>query len=249
MRAPRKSQSHGLRKTVSATLKSVLRSSRVIVLSLVVLVLVVAGTTTAVLLIGSPKLKVGPEGVVVLNVPNLAPASTTQSGKTVDGITCRPLSKDAVKYHIHVHVAVYVNGRQQRLPAGIGITKPMVVQHFASGPFDDVGLSDCLYWLHTHVADGIVHVEAPMKQSFTLGQFFYIWGQPLGPNQVGPAKGKVVVYENGKRLTGNPRSTPLLPHADIQIDVGNTVVPFQPFAFNVSGACGQGTLSCTTTTT
>ncbi|HVA52669.1 MAG TPA: hypothetical protein VNF05_04060, partial [Acidimicrobiales bacterium] len=121
-------------------------------------------------------------------------------------------------------------------------------QHYASGPFDDVGLYDCLYWLHTHVADGIIHVEAPKKQSFTLGQFFDVWGQPLGPNQVGPDKGKVVVYENGKRLTGSPRSTPLLPEADIQIDVGDTVVPFQPFTFKVSGSCGQGTLSCTTTT-
>jgi hypothetical protein len=213
------------------------------------IVLVIAGSTTAVLLTRSPNLKVGPEGVVVLNVPDLASASTTQSGKTVDGISCRPLAKETVKYHIHIHVAVYVKGRQERLPAGIGITKPLVVQQYATGPFDDVGLYDCLYWLHTHVADGIVHVEAPKKQSFTLGQFFDIWGQPLGPNQVGPAKGNVVVYENGKRFSGNPRSTPLLPHANIQIDVGNPVLPFQPFAFKVSGACGQGTLSCTTTTT
>lgn len=220
-----------------------------IVLSLVVLVLVVAGTTTAVLLTRSPSLKVGPEGVVVLNVPALAPSSTTLSGVSVDGITCRPLAKETVKYHVHVHVAVFVNGHQERLPAGIGITKPMVVQHYATGPFDDVGLYDCLYWLHTHVADGIVHVESPKKQSFTLGQFFDVWGQPLGPNQVGPAKGTVVVYENGKRLSGNPRSTPLIPHGDIQIDVGSPAVAFQPFTFKVSGSCGQGRLSCTTTTT
>jgi hypothetical protein len=214
-----------------------------------VIVFAIAGTTTAVLLTRSSTPKVGPEGVVVLNVPDLAPAGTTRTGKTVDGISCRPLAKETDKYHIHIHVAVYVNGHQVRLPAGIGITKPLLVQHYASGLFDDVGLYDCLYWLHTHVADGIVHVEAPTKQSFTLGQFFDVWGQPLGPSQVGPAKGAVVVFENGKRLSGNPRSTPLLPHADIQIDVGNPAVAFQPFTFKVSGACGQGTLSCTTTTT
>jgi len=234
---------------VSATGKSGIRSPRFVVVSIVVIVLLIAGSVTAVVLTGSSKPKTGPEGVVVLNVPNLAPASTTQSGKVVDGITCRSLSKETVKYHVHVHVAVFVNGRQMRLPAGIGITEPFVVQHYSSGPFDDVGLYDCLYWLHTHVADGIVHVEAPTKQSFTLGQFFDIWGQPLGPNQVGPAKGKVVVYENGKLLTGNPRLTPLLPHGDIQIDVGSPVVAFQPFTFKVSGACGQGSLSCSTTTT
>jgi hypothetical protein len=234
---------------VSPVEKSSIRSPRFIVLSVVVIVVLIAGATTAVLLTGSAKPKVGPEGVVVLNVANLAPASTTQTGTPVDGITCRPLAKETVKYHVHIHVAIFVNGTQMRLPAGIGITAPFVVQHYLSGPFDDVGLSDCLYWLHTHVADGIVHVEAPAKQSFNLGQFFDIWGQPLGPNQVGPAKGKVVVFENGKRLTGNPRSTPLTPHGDIQIDVGSPVVAFQPFTFKVSGACGQGTLSCSTTTT
>jgi len=230
-------------------MNSVFKRPRIIASSLIVLVIVVAGTATAVLLTRTPSAKVGPEGVVVLNVPNLAPASTTQTGKTVDGITCRPLAKETVKYHVHIHVEAFVDGKQMRLPAGIGITKPFVVQHYSSGPFDDVGLYDCLYWLHTHVADGIVHVEAPAKQSFTLGQFFDVWGQPLGPNQVGPAKGKVVVYENGKRLTGNPRLTPLSPHGDIQIDVGTPVVAFQPFTFKVSGACGQGTLSCSTTTT
>jgi hypothetical protein len=219
------------------------------VVSIVVIVIVIAGAAMTVVLGGSPTSRVGPEGVVVVNVANLASANTTQSGKTVDGITCRPLSKETVKYHVHIHVAVFVNGRQRRLPAGIGITKPFVVQRYSSGPFDDVGLYDCLYWLHTHVADGIVHVESPKKQNFTLGQFFDVWGQPLGPNQVGPAKGKVVVYENGKQLAGNPRSTPLIPHGDIQIDVGSPAVAFQPFTFKVSGACGQGTLSCSTTTT
>jgi hypothetical protein len=234
---------------VSAAETRGIRNPRFIVLSLVVIVLLIAGATTAVLVTGSAKPKVGPEGVVVLNVPNLAPASTTQNGKTVDGITCRPLAKETVKYHVHIHVAIFVNGKQMRLPAGIGITKPFVVQHFSSGPFDDVGLYNCLYWLHTHVADGIVHVEAPSKQSFTLGEFFDVWGQPLGPNQVGPAKGKVVVYENGKQLTGNPRQTQLIPHGDIQIDIGSPTVAFQQFTFKVSGACGQGTLSCSTTTT
>ncbi|MHB8380341.1 MAG: hypothetical protein ACYDB2_10605 [Acidimicrobiales bacterium] len=231
------------------TRQRVLKGPRFVVLSLAVVVLVLAGTTTAVLLTRSPSPKVGPEGVVVLNVPDLAPANTTLSGVTIDAITCRPLSKETVKYHVHVHVAIYVNGHPERLPAGIGITKPFVIQHYASGPFVDVGLYDCLYWLHTHVADGIIHVEAPTKQSFTLGQFFDVWGQPLGRNQVGPAKGKVVVYENGKQLTGDPRLTPLTPHGDIQIDVGSPAVAFQPFSFKVAGACGQGTLSCSTTTT
>jgi hypothetical protein len=189
---------------------------------------------------------IGPEGVVVYDVPNLAPASTTHTGQIVDGITCRTEAKEVVKYHVHVHVALYADGRMVRLPAGIGVTQPPLIEKYTTGKFYDVGLYDCLYWLHTHVADGIIHVEAPAKQSFTLGQFFDIWNQPLSDSQVGPAKGSVVVFENGKKLIGDPRQTPLLPHGDIQIDVGTPIVPFQPFAYKVTGSCGEGTNSCST---
>lgn len=219
------------------------RSALVIVLLLVLLL----GTGLTVWLsIGSTNSNVGPEGVLVFNVPDLASASSTLSGRSADGISCRTEAKEVVKYHVHVHVAIYLDGDMQRLPAGIGITKPQLVEHYSQGPFDDVGIYDCLYWLHTHVADGIIHVEAPAKQQFTLGQFFDIWNQPLGPNQVGPDRGKVVVFENGKKLDGNPRSTPLIPHGVIQIDVGRPVVSFQPVTYKVTGGCGAGTNSCKT---
>ncbi len=225
------------------------RSALPIVLLVVVLL---GGGVTAWLAVHSnsgPSSHVGPEGVLIYNVPNLAPATTTLAGQSVDGISCRKQAKETVKYHIHVHVEVYVDGKMMRLPAGIGITNPPLLEKYSKGDFYDVGLYDCLYWLHTHVADGVIHVEAPAKQTFTLGEFFDIWNQPLGPNQVGPAKAKVVVFENGKQLVGNPRATQLLPHAVIQIDVGSRVVPFHQFPFKVTGGCGQGTLGCTTPTT
>ncbi len=189
---------------------------------------------------------IGPEGVLVYNVFDVASASSTRSGAPVDGIRCVTESKDVVKYHTHTHVALYVDGQMMRLPAGIGITPPSVVDHFASGTFYDVGGYDCLYWLHTHVADGIVHVEAPAKDIFTLGQFFDVWNQPLTSSRMAAHEGRVVVFEDGKRLTGDPRLTPLLDHGDIQIDVGTPVIPFQPFKFKVTGSCGAGTLGCTT---
>jgi hypothetical protein len=220
------------------------RGLRARIAYLLVIVVLIGGGLTVWLSGGSTISHLGPEGVLVYNVPDLASASSTMSGGTVDGISCRTLAKETVAYHVHVHVAVYVNGKLRRLPAGIGITKPQLVEHDRTGDFVDVGLYDCLYWLHTHVADGIIHVEAPAKQAFTLGQFFDIWGQPLGSNQVGPAEGKVTIFENGKRLSGNPRSTPLLAHGVIQIDVGNQIVPFQPLTFKVSGGCGAGKNGC-----
>jgi len=194
----------------------------------------------------TPAATVGPEGVVMYGVPDLASASTTLTGRPIDGLTCQTESKEVVKYHIHIHVSVYVNGQMVRLPGGVGITKPPLIEKYKTGNFYDVGLYDCLYWIHTHVADGIIHVEAPVKQSFTLGQFFAVWDQPLSANQVGPASGPVVVFENGKRLTGDPRLTPLLPHGNIQIDVGHPLVPYNAVTYKVTGGCGEGTKSCST---
>jgi hypothetical protein len=194
---------------------------------------------------GGSSAAAGPEGVALQNVPDLAPASTTESGAPVGGITCRTSAQQKVKYHIHVHVAIFVNGGQRRIPAGVGIPPPQVHEHFADGLFiDNAVIGGCLYWLHTHVNDGVIHVESPYKGVFTLGQFFDIWNQPLGPNQVGSATGPVIVYENGKRFHGNPRDVPLLANAVIQLNVGQPVVPFQAMHLKVKGLCGEGKLNC-----
>ncbi len=178
------------------------------------------------------------------DVADLASASTTLAGQAIDGITCQTQAKEVVRYHVHVHVSLYVDGQPRRLPAGIGITQPALIEKTTSGDFTDVGLYDCLYWLHTHVADGIIHIEAPTKKSFSLGDFFDIWHQPLSTHRAGPATGSVVVFENGRRLAGDPRQVALLAHGNIQIDVGSPVVSYRPFAFRVSGGCGEGTNSC-----
>lgn len=191
-----------------------------------------------------PVSTIGPEGVAMTNAPLLTSASSSATGAPVDGVTCRTEKNEVVKYHVHVHLAIFVNGAQKSVPGGVGITKPYLTEHLSSGTFIDVGIYDCLYWLHTHVADGIIHVESPTKQSFTLGQFFDVWRQPLSSNQVGPAHGKVVVYSNGRLMTGNPRNVLLPPGGDLQIDVGSPIVAFQPFTFHVTGLCGQGTSGC-----
>jgi len=188
----------------------------------------------------------GPEGVPVQNVPDLAPASTTASGAPVDGITCRTAMDQGAAFHIHNHVDIFVNGQQMRLPAGAGIAAPRLAEHLTTGLFVDNSPKGCLYWLHVHSDDGIIHIEAPHKATFTLGQFFDIWGQPLSSDQVGPARGTVVAFVNGHQFHGDPRNIPLLAQGTIQLDVGTPVVPFQPIQFTVSGLCGAGTSNCST---
>ncbi|WAX59158.1 hypothetical protein M6B22_10450 [Jatrophihabitans cynanchi] len=163
----------------------------------------------------------GPEGIVLEEGTPLAPASTAATGQTTDGVQCN--SMEQAVYHIHTHLTVYVNGALRPIPAGIGVVEP-VAQQGSRGTFDEA--SRCYYWLHTHAQDGIIHVEAPSHATYTLGQFFGIWHQTLGPHQVGPATGNVTTYVNGKRYTGDPASITLTSHEDIQLDLGTpTVAP------------------------
>jgi hypothetical protein len=63
-----------------------------------------------------------------------------------------------------------------------------------------------------------------VHRTYTLGDFFDIWGQPLGPDQVGPAHGPVTAIYNGQVYRGNPRNIPLEKHAQIQLEVGKPLV-------------------------
>jgi hypothetical protein len=183
-------------------------------------------------LIGAAVVAVGVVAAVLILVfrPGATQAGTPQAkgahgaavGATVDGVQCSTSEQTA--YHIHAHLAIFSNGAAVRVPAGIGIPGPQQVQNgFVLG-------GKCLYWLHTHDATGIIHIESPVQRVYTLGNFFDIWGQTLSASQVGSARGTVTVYVDGKRFTGDPRSVKLDPHAVIQLDVG-TAVPPKPYTF------------------
>ncbi|HVB27466.1 MAG TPA: hypothetical protein VNE21_06095 [Mycobacteriales bacterium] len=167
---------------------------------------------------------IGPEGVVMENGTPLASADTAATGHTVDGIKCG--STESVAYHIHARLAVYVTGQLRPIPMGIGIGPPLQVSSTPAGSF--VSSGSCFSWLHTHAADGIIHVESPTNRVYTLGNFFDVWGEPLSTTQVGPAHGPVTAYVNGVVFPGDPRSIPLSSHEVIQLDVGTPLVPPQP---------------------
>ncbi|HEX6493806.1 MAG TPA: hypothetical protein VF112_09860 [Candidatus Dormibacteraeota bacterium] len=158
--------------------------------------------------------------------PALASADTAANGQPVDGIQCQ--TDEQVLYHIHAHLAVYVNGAARTIPEGIGIPPPRQVEQTPDGPFVVGG--KCYYWLHSHTADGIIHIESPTQRIYTLGNWFDIWQQPLSSTQVGPATGTVIAYVNGQRYTGDVRTIALNVHTVIQLDVGTDVAP-KPYIF------------------
>jgi hypothetical protein len=170
----------------------------------------------------------GPENVPVPDAATLAPTSAKTAGQAIDGIGCSTGEQTA--FHIHTHLTMFVNGKAVQVPGGIGIPGAVATQS-PQGPFVEQGT--CFYWLHTHAADGIIHIESPVQRTFTLGQFFDEWGQPLGPGQAGPAKGPVTVTVNGQVWQGNPRDVPLGSHENLQVQVGKP--PVAPVTINWSG--------------
>jgi hypothetical protein len=155
----------------------------------------------------------------------LATVGDGPSGDAVDGVDCN--AGEQLAYHIHAHLAVFVNGEPKSIPYGIGIKNP-IPEQTSAGPFVSEG--DCFYWLHVHDLSGVIHIESPTERTYTLGQFFDLWGQPLSATQVGPAMGQVTAFVKGTPYQGDPRSIPLTAHQVIQLDVGTVVLP-QPYQF------------------
>jgi uncharacterized protein YceK len=172
--------------------------------------------------------QLGFEGIPIQNGAAVAPASTTQTG-TVNGIQCG--SKEELAYHIHAHLTVFDNGQARSVPGGIGIPGSQVVQT-TEGPVASGG--QCIYWLHTHAPDGVIHIESPTQRIYSLGDFFDEWHQPLSATQVGDVKGKVSAIVNGKPWTKSIRAIPLNPHQVIQLNVGSPV-PFETVNWSGTG--------------
>jgi hypothetical protein len=170
--------------------------------------------------------RAGPEGVPIPAAAALASASGGATGAKIDGIGCQ--TTEQTIFHIHAHLTIFIHGSPREVPAGIGIPGARG-QSTPSGTFITGG--NCLYWLHTHAADGIIHIESPVHRTYTLGQVFDEWGQPLGPDQVGPATGHVTALYNGQVYQGNPRDIPLNAHAQIQLEVGTPLIAPETITF------------------
>jgi hypothetical protein len=178
-----------------------------------------AATSTATASSTTSGPQVGFEAIPLEQGPDLASASTTQPS-TVDGIQCKP--SEQLVYHIHSHLAVFDNGRVYAVPGGIGIPGSQD-QQSQYGPVAVGG--QCYFWLHTHTADGVIHVESPLRAIFTLGDFFDVWRQPLTNDRIASLHGKVTAFVNGKPWHKSVRTIPLLPHADIQLEIGEPIPP------------------------
>jgi hypothetical protein len=136
------------------------------------------------------------------------------TSRPIDGIDCDFANSAA--YHVHAHLTFVVDGRVAYPPANIGFRY----------------LHLCLYWLHTHDASGIIHIEAPHPIAPTLKTFFDIWGQSLSRHlawQYHVQQGEVMRLYVGRRLfAGNPAMIRLYNHTPVTIEIGPPFIPPPP---------------------
>lgn len=178
--------------------------------------------------------------------PNDGDTSSGGQGQTIDGIPC--LTTMPGTYHVHAFVGIIINGRHEALPDGIGMKNPGSDGTYAGIP-NWTEYASCYYYIHTHDASGVLHVESSSTASYstslyTLGNAFDVWGMPLSGTQIGPFTGTVRAYvaqvplkttqisRSAYTLYGsNPRTIPLHSHTTIWLEIGPTYV--SPSSFPV----------------
>jgi len=181
------------------------------------LVAVAAVAVIAAIVAGVLLTRGGSNDVAAANVPNQSALAGLQTGPApwnpgldtlsdrLDPLGLNALTTEGQVLHIHQHLDLFVEGRKVTVPANVGIDP--------SGAF----ISD----LHTHDTTGIIHVESPTEQQFTLGQFFAVWAVPLSATQIGSLKGeRVRTWVDGKPVNADPTRIILAAHQEIVLAYG-----------------------------
>jgi hypothetical protein len=148
-------------------------------------------------------------------------SSTGGQGQPVDGVAC---DTSTPTYHIHSHLTLIADGQQRAIPLAIGVNTPFTVQNF-------VIAGVCFYWIHTHDATGFIHVEAPQTDTYTLGQLFDIWGEPLARDNVAGFTGTVTAYVDSTLYTGDLTAIDFQEHRQITLIVGTVPDTIPIYAF------------------
>jgi hypothetical protein len=128
-----------------------------------------------------------------------------------------------------VHLELFAHGRVVVVPAGIAVAPPWraVRPHVIEGA--------CSYPARTRTPIGVIEVASGSRIS--LGDFFDLWGQPLGPHRLAgfrtTARQHVRAYVGGMEWHGSLRGIPLRRHTAIALEVGRHVPPHPSFRFGM----------------
>jgi hypothetical protein len=146
-------------------------------------------------------------------------------GVPISGLRCTTTSAR----RFGVHLELFGRGLVVIVPAGIGVAPPWrtLRPHVLDGV--------CSYTARTRTSIGVIEVAVGSK--LTLGQFFELWGQPLGSRRLDGFDAKpgerVHAFVDGSPWRGPLRSIPLRRHAAIALELGAYVPPHSTFRFGM----------------
>lgn len=172
-------------------------------------------------------------GIVVTIAALASRSNPTPSDPATNAarVQCQPVEQLA--NHFHARLTIVEAGNAVTVPANVGIQ------------------SSCIYWLHTHDTSGVIHVETPLSEfatTFTLGDFFSVWREPIdashaGPASVGAGESMRVWVQAGpsddaKQWSRNPATIPLHDCESISIDIGSGAAGPPAYDFPTGFGCG-----------
>jgi plastocyanin domain-containing protein len=101
-------------------------------------------------------------------------------------VALRSTTDMTTEYHIHPELSIFMNGTEVPIPLNLGVK--------ATG----------MTAIHTHNEKGVIHVEAPIKKDFTLGDFFAVWGKDFSQTKLLDTtvddKSEIIVTVNGQKV-------------------------------------------------
>lgn len=139
-----------------------------------------------------------------------------------------PLKAEVLRFHVHAHLDVFVDGQPIVVPAGIGIDIHDPAVHKFRNPIGYGGIDPacehvCISPLHTHDSDGVLHTESASSTPNNLGQFFTEWGVRLTPTCVGEfceSDTSIAFFVDGEPYPGDPGRIELADGREIAIVIG-----------------------------
>ncbi len=145
-------------------------------------------------------------GVLLFGKFQAQPKTVAASDLTTRQIALTCTTDMATQFHIHPNVQIMVNGKQQVIPANLGIG------------------ATCMTSIHTHDTTGKIHIESPEKRDFTLGDFFAVWKQSFSITQLlgntADATHRIKVTVNGKEVSTYENT--------VMNDGDNIVISYEP---------------------
>jgi hypothetical protein len=151
--------------------------------------------------------------------------ATGGTGQPVGSLTCGAAN---TTFNQFTHLSIVRNGEMIAIPGRAGIVR------------DANGALVCVYGIHTHSNDhsGRVHMEGAVPATYTLGQFFAVWGQPLTTSDVAGlgalTKAYVVDGSTVTEFTGDPATIEMTSHRHIVLQIGTAItqIPVYQWAGN-----------------